>query len=416
MLLLLLVGSVVVLVGIAAKRAKRLAPITQGMNVASSLLVVVALVPIVAFAGEAIRSPSGIASAVLPPVTSISPIDAMDGSPQRDIYYIVLDRYGSQRALEALHGLDNAEFIDWLRKQGFQVVDDARANYVRSLPSIAAVLSMSLLDPVIDELGPRSSDYAPILDFVSSSRVAAALQEQGYEYIHIGSWFPGTRHSQIADQGFASDTPTTFPSAVLSYSAAGLVAEGLGFTRTPDEIHAAAAEYQLEVLRSLRDQPGPKFVFAHVLLPHAPYVYKADGTFDPTTADYGYQLDYTNREIRKLVQPLLGLPEDERPIIILQADEGPYPERYVADPGFDWAAATGDEVVTKFGILSAMFLPGSEGAAPLPSGLSSVNTFREILSRYFDADLPNLPDRSYASLESHPYALTEVTDRFPGPD
>jgi len=416
--LFLLCGAVAIaVVAIAARRATQLAPITQAMNVASLLLLTVAVIPIATFASQVMQAPATLAGDALPPSAIDAGAVARSDSAPRDIYYIVLDRYGSEQALVTGRGIDNAEFIDWLREQGFQVLDEARANYVRSSLSLGSTLSMSLLDDIAARLGPASGNYAPVVDLVRRSPAAAVLQTLGYEYIHIGSWYSDTRHSLIADQGFASPGHSSFPSAFLRYTAAGLVADALGISETGEKVHADAAEYQFGILRSMFDEPGPKLVFAHVLLPHSPYVFTEEGAFDPEMATFASQLSHTNREVRSVVEPLLDLPEPERPIIILQADEGPYPDRYAAAPdAFDWAAATEDELVTKFGILNAMYLPGPEGEAPLPSSLSSVNTFREILTRYFDADLPNLPDRNYGSTESRPYDLTDITDHLPSPD
>jgi hypothetical protein len=189
----------------------------------------------------------------------------------------------------------------------------------------------------------------------------------------------------------------------------------------PESVHAArhagSGEYQLEVLERLAEEPGPKFVVAHVLLPHDPYVFLEDGRYAPLEATYESQLHYTNDRLLAWLEPLLTLPEEERPIIILQADEGPYPERYAAQQdAFDWKLATEAEVMEKFGILTAMYLPGDPGMAPLPATLSPVNTFREVLRRYFGAELPNLPDRSYASSAARPYDLIELTHRLPTPN
>ena len=45
------------------------------------------------------------------------------------------------------------------------------------------------------------------------------------------------------------------------------------------------------------------------------------------------QLAYTNSRIRAFVEGLLALPEDQQPIIILQADEGPCPDRVLRGHG-----------------------------------------------------------------------------------
>ncbi len=43
-------------------------------------------------------------------------------------------------------------------------------------------------------------------------------------------------------------------------------------------------------------------------------------------------MTYLDTRIKALLEPLLALPEEERPIIVLMADEGPYPKRYEGNP------------------------------------------------------------------------------------
>ena len=172
------------------------------------------------------------------------------------------------------------------------------------------------------------------------------------------------------------------------------------------------------------DSSGPSFVYAHLLIPHPPYVFARDGSVVDRTLEGGSsprngfadQLAYLQTRINALVDRLLARPEAERPIIILQADEGPYTQAYGRNTiEYDWAKATTEELEIKFGIFNAMYLPGDE-APELPPTLSSVNTFRLVLGAYFGADLPLLPDRSYTSAgKFRPYDLTEITDRLPPP-
>jgi hypothetical protein len=172
-------------------------------------------------------------------------------------------------------------------------------------------------------------------------------------------------------------------------------------------------------LDRLVDAPGPKYVFCHFLLPHPPYVFAADGSFMPeddsrdVAHNYARQLEYTDARIEALVKRLLALPEAQRPIIVLQADEGPYPARYNADTtSFDWAAASDAELAMKYGILDALYLPGVADPGLYPS-ITPVNSFRLILSAYFGTDTPPLPDRIFTSRSKHrPYDLTDVTDRL----
>jgi hypothetical protein len=177
--------------------------------------------------------------------------------------------------------------------------------------------------------------------------------------------------------------------------------------------HREFGLFQLRELERLRDAPGPKFVFAHILLPHPPYVFLEDGTYAPARADQASQLAYTNDMLQRFLEPLLALPEEERPIVILQADEGPYPRRLAREQRrFDWAEATEEELITKFGILNAWLLPGPEGEAPLPADMTAVNTYPELLRRYFGADIPDQPDRVLASSVDTLFETVDVTGRI----
>ena len=113
---------------------------------------------------------------------------------------------------------------------------------------------------------------------------------------------------------------------------------------------------------------------------------------------YEDQLRWTNGRILELVDRALDVPAGDEPVIILQADEGPYPPRFGRDPErFDWLDdATPEEILEKHGILNAMRLPGVDPeAAGVHDRISPVNTFRIVFNEYFDADLPLLPDRVY---------------------
>lgn len=117
------------------------------------------------------------------------------------------------------------------------------------------------------------------------------------------------------------------------------------------------------------------------------------------------------------IDSLLALPIDERPILVIQADEGPWPQRYRQNERrFDWTSATPAELREKFGILSAFYLPGvdPEEAGLYPS-ITPVNQFRVLFNAYFGLDLPAVPDRNYVFPDQeHLYEFIDVTDRLRG--
>ncbi|MFO1539198.1 MAG: hypothetical protein ACKOTZ_01940 [Chloroflexota bacterium] len=402
---------VVALAAVGALRLgeQRVAGVTRALSAALVVLVVLAgvrIVPVEVARGAA----AGEAAA-----------DAVGGSgpaartgPARDIWIIVLDRYGSAAALTALGGF-TSDLPDWLATRGFAVAPEARASYGRTTLSLAA------------RMDPASRDPAPVQALLSDHAVGRFLRAQGYRYVHLGSWFEPTKRSAIADENPVLRSGSDLRALVESTTAAPALATLLGLRRPPAHhlLPRAAALFSLRELARIRATPGPKLVVAHVLLPHEPYVFDETGRY-PTpeeraarTLDDGYrrQMLWTNAQVRALVDDLLDVPADAQPAILLLADEGPYPDRYAASQAtFDWTSATPDELATKFGVLTALYAPGPTrpAALPLEPAVTTVNLASVLLSRYWDGPWRLLPDRSWASAGWYrPYDLIDVTDRIP---
>jgi hypothetical protein len=413
---------------LAVLAGRRRLTATSVLNTVSMALVLMTLVQIVPYDWTRLAHASGAD-------TRQAPIAGAAQGPVRDIYYLIFDRYGSDNALEVGYGIEN-DLPEWLAEKGFHVAPLSHANYLRTSLSLAGTLNLDYWNELEQQVGRYDRDYGPIHRLLQDHAVGRFLKEQGYRYYHLGSWFEPTQTIRIADVNSLWGREPEFETALLETTALPVLEEAVvgkveiqGF----DLKHRENALFQFRELARLRDEPGPKFVLAHILLPHDPYIFDAQGRFVPKgvreTGDiqrrdpkrfFEPQMRYTNSRIRELVEPLLALPEAERPIIVIQADEGPYPPRYF-DPELDWADASVAELEMKFGILNAMYLPGLEaaggsaaGKSPVYPTISSVNTFRLIFSAYFGADLPLLPDRTYISRnKAYPYALTEVTDTLP---
>ena len=174
---------------------------------------------------------------------------------------------------------------------------------------------------------------------------------------------------------------------------------------------------ELRQLRRVSTAPGPKFVFAHILLPHDPYVFHADGSIIPEAesratdekALYAGQVAFANARIREIVDYLLSGPEADRPVVIIEGDEGPLACRNV-----DCPSTGADYLRIRLGNLVAMYLPSVD--VDVPDTFTSVNTFRLVFSAYFGADLPPLADHSFTwPDDNHVYDFRDVTNLIGGP-
>jgi hypothetical protein len=177
--------------------------------------------------------------------------------------------------------------------------------------------------------------------------------------------------------------------------------------------------YKLNKLSEIPGMKEPVFVFAHILVPHPPYVFDRNGHFlaeevvesRSINANYLEQLIFINHKIEELIDNILSNSKNA-PIIVLQADEGAYPERLELEGSkYKIKNATHTEIKQKIGILNAYFLPGVDKSVLYPS-ITPVNSFRIIFNLYFKTDFKLLPDESYLHEYGHPYKMYRVTDEF----
>ncbi|MDM7999781.1 MAG: hypothetical protein QUS33_07225 [Dehalococcoidia bacterium] len=338
-----------------------------------------------------------------------------------DIYYIVLDRYASARTLADFYDFDNRDFLTWLEEHGFYVANESAANYVRTSESLASSLNMEYID-YMDE---ASSDFLPLNEKLEDHAVQRLLQSAGYEFIHVGSWWGPLRDNEYADVNINYCTRLDmFSEYILTATMPYAAATELGIIDDLTMRQWKRTVFEFEELAKIPEEyrGTPTFTFAHLMISHTPYTFESDGSYlDPQEADdrsnrenYVNAIAVTNEMVVELVEGLMSTSEVP-PIIILQADEGPYPARYLAgDRAFRWARATDAELREKMGILNAYYLPGVDYSTPrIYPSISPVNTFRLIFDLYFGTNLGPLEDRSYVYANySRPYDFLDVTQRL----
>jgi len=409
--------AVLVIVALVyAIRARGSLPsVTRGLNVAGLVLVLLAAWSIVPYEANRFgRGPILARSAV-----AANPTSAAIG-PKRDIYFLIFDRYGSAEALERRFGITDNDLYDWLRQRGFQVPAHPHANYRATDFSLASTLNMEFLDGLTEAIGPVSGDRTPAAAMFKDHAVGRFLKAQGYAYEQLGSWFQQTRAIPIADQNLVLGSTSEFESVVAGTTIVPAIQRELGQTDpelTFRDYHREATLFEFRALRRISTAPGPKFVFAHILLPHDPYVFRADGSplpeaearSTPEAQLYANHLAFANAQIKEIVGYLQSGPEATRPIILIQSDEGP-----LACQSVDCVTNTPEYLRIRLGNLIAMDLPGV--TEQLPDDYTSVNTFRTVFRNYFGADLPDLPNHSFTWPDNnHIYQFEDVTADIAGP-
>jgi hypothetical protein len=371
-----------------------------------------------------------------------------------DIYYIVLDRYVSQSVLQKQFNFDNSEFLNWLGTNGFAVNNEAYSNYPFTTMSIASTLSANYNSDQVKKFSQAGyQTVQPYHDAIHYSSVIKQLKSLGYSYYHLGTWYEATSAAPLADHFYQPDGQLTVFNH--TYSLSGLMKDKFYITifhvLTLGELKigkytifnfsqqeaSAATLSKFELLKKIADEPaGGRFIFAHILSPHYPYFFKADGSRarnpllnnleKPVKQKYTGQMQFVNSQM-KIIIDAINKKSNGQAVIILQSDEGEYPmylnheqfslnaENELSDS--DMLQWSDDDLQMKYGILAAYHVPKADKQALLDGG-DSVNIFRLVLNTYFNANLPYLPQCYYAypNGRSKPFRFVDITKRLTGQD
>jgi hypothetical protein len=336
-----------------------------------------------------------------------------------DIYYIILDAYGRADSLKRYYGYDNTPFVRALEKRGFYVAPRSRANYDETPLCLASSLNFTYLDDVAKRVGASGSLEA-CREMLDDNAVAAHLSSLGYHYVYIGS---GIGQAQVETADLELNVMPDIP----AFADEAMRMSGIGTASTiyhhEYDLHRKRLLGVFDGLHAAARLPYHKFVFAHLLAPHPPFVLGANGeaeyprgplsfadaswllqeiTRAEYVSHYIAQLEYVNRRTLVALDDILAQP-GRRPIIIVQGDHG-------SRMNLDWSSLERTDVREPFAILNAYYVP-RRVRADLYDTISPVNTFRIVLDDVFGAKYPLLPDRSYYSTSDQPYGFTDVTAR-----
>jgi tetratricopeptide (TPR) repeat protein len=313
-----------------------------------------------------------------------TPIHSKMPDPKPDIYYIIVDSYTNGENLKHFWQYDNKEFLSYLKQKGFYVVPKGRSNYQHTGYSLPSSLNMQHVHDLA-----KYEDGALVTPHLSKmwsqNKVARFLKSIGYKYIIVGDWL----RSDFEDIHF------TFRATISRYSEYFINKTWLKSLelKSFDPIQKGRENtlHNFKWLGEIPKNKKPTFTYAHIMIPHPPFVFDRDGNLpkeenlNSPSIVYPDQIAFTNKKLIDFIENVLSKSKT-KPIIIIQADHG-------------FEVSTGIKPDEKdhrrvFGILNAYYLP-QNGNQILYKTITPVNSFRLIFNHYFGTNLKILPDKSY---------------------
>lgn len=415
-------GLILLAVYFLVKRLKNAAPITRFLNVSCALLVGFQLVQITK---RTLDYDALIASKPSLPQVEIDPQKVRD---KPDIYYIILDAYGREDILRDMFGADTSPLINSLKSAGFYVADRAHSNYCQTFLSLGSSLNISHLGSLRLNRGSRIdvAKRVEVRELVTKNRVVRTLKNLGYKIVSFSSGYAGTdMHS--ADLLIKSKFEISeFQNMLLSLSPVPDLLKKIvrgGSNERQFQAHRDRIQFIFNELPKATSITGPKFVFAHIMSPHPPFLFHRDGTpNDPPTpfsfrdgshhslirqkgyyeAGYGEQVEYISKLLEKAVLDIVR--DNPKAVIIVQGDHGP-------GSHLNWENPTKSNVKERLSILNAYYVPEDLKQQLYPT-ITPVNSFRLVFNYYFQTDIKPLPDVSYFSTWNTPYQFIDVSERL----
>jgi hypothetical protein len=330
-----------------------------------------------------------------PEITIDSSIDQIE-SP--DIYYIILDEFSGIPPMKEYWGFNQiSEFVDFLEEKGFQVTEDSHGSSIDTLHQMASRLNYRNY--------PLGGEYGDTyFNDIADNRVMQFLKARGYKTIvfdqtKVSFAYPA-KPSMIADINYENDPESVNSDAsgslfddygaIVADKTMLLIFGDLYKIHNPElQKHKNMIYFTVSEMGKLKNPKQPVFVFAHLMIPHMPFMFDENGNivnpvyhqnWDYYLGNYKFSINIAE----KLVDNILSQysPED-LPIIVLQSDHG---ARNKGTSNLGSKILEGFSEDYKTSILNAILLPGCKDIT-LSDDFNPINTFPVVFDCAFGVEV-----------------------------
>jgi hypothetical protein len=320
-----------------------------------------------------------------------------NGCQKPDIYLVLMDEYAGSQTLQKEFNYDNSAFENFLRTYKFHVTATPHSNYSATPISMASFFDMNYVHWMGDRKEVVAQDYTVAENLMGKSSGLKTLAALGYKFVN---------HSIFN----INDRPSMLNSGLLPFQLKLITSKTL-YSRINKDLfwfikYTVAPKFKwvgnvfqldfnegntmlMELARKEAHKASgesPRFVYTHLLMPHAPYAYDSVGQpFNPDSitgpdkheAAYLQYLVYTNKKVAPFVKEIFDATKGSAVIIVM------------SDHGF--RAFDGGRAIDPNNNFNAIYLPSGDYSKFYDS-ITNVNQLRTIFNTQFNQQLPLLKD------------------------
>ena len=308
-----------------------------------------------------------------------------------DIYILIFDEYASLPTMQAIWAYDNSAFAESLEAKGFFFARNAKTRYSFTHMAIPGILDLNYPDEDVS----RTESMA----IINNNYVFRHLHQLGYEIHFLDGWgsFQYTFRIPVADFVCIYNTDygplyrldqftyMLFSRSMLTFWTSSLLVDNAN-------LYFQGHNYFLDYIEDFpaltKASEAPRLLYAHVMAPHLPFVFKRDGSFNVNPTNYWEYRDiepetlrelyleqyiYITQRIDEITSSILAN-SDSEPVILVFSDHGPRR-----------SSAGVSESEHHHRVLNAVYFPGQDYSA-LYDSISPKNTMRAFFNAFFGTD------------------------------
>ena len=333
-----------------------------------------------------------------------------------DVFFIILDMYPSNLVLDKYFGFDNKEFTNKLESLGFNVFPNSKSNYSRTSLSLASILNMEYIhresDTVSNELTVANLNY-----ILENGKVQNYFKKKGYNFYWFEGGYLGGKKEYASNEIFIP-VPSTLYSRqesvdndflmyFINNSILSPFSERIKIISV--EIFRKRINNILLNLPVLAENKDYKFVFAHIMAPHPPFIFGENGEkiyYSESSMDkkatFINQLKYINKRMIDVLEKIVKTNNGRDKIIAIQGDHG---TREILPNNI--YSSRQNWVEEAFGNLNVIYFSDTNKNKKVKY-YSPVNTFRFIFNEQFNENFKLLDDKEYYSDFTFPLKIHKI--------
>jgi len=376
----------------------------QTARVISQFLAVVSIVLLALALFESVRYDIGLYRATVAAAQREAPNTTSQVNENLpDVYLIILDAHTRSDVLKSRFEYDNTDFVRELNEMGFYVASCSQSNYASTKLSLFSSMYGDYIQNIVEQ--------GEILPSLKASAFNQTLRALGYKTITYENRSRGhfdlkedirlSRNQMAFGKFDLRGGISEFEKMIIDTSFLRFLVDTELFPGFDDNTllewelweHYYQTHYILSDLEEVAEIPGPKFIFAHIMVPHSPFIFNPDGSYQRrvnTIDGYRSNVQFIDNRLPSTLQNIIeksGTP----PIIILMGDHGPSTQKTITKQ-------------MRMAILSAYLVNNTTKEQLYPS-ITPINAVRIILNSHYEGTYPLREDVSY-----YAYKTSQIPD------